>query len=504
MAGNLSRLEHIVVLMLENRSLDNMLGWLYADQNNVPPRNLPPPAAGQQPSYDGLVANHYFNLTDLQHPAQARQVFATRGTRGAAGCGPFNMPNPDPAELFDNMNFQIFGTKHPAANQQATMNGFIVDYQTARDNTVANADTIMQSYSPEQVTAISGLARNYAVSDRWFASSPTQTLPNRAFVHAGTSLGRVNDFILFEGLESLFGLVYDTKTIFNVLHDAGISWGIYCGESAGDVPISMTLFQLRQLWNPIISAGRVSTFARFQEQAADGSLPAYSFLEPRWLEQPTDQLPPHDVCAGDRYIADVYNAVRTGRNWDRTLLIVMYDENGGTYDHVPTVYGATPPDAKSDPGEEGFGFRRFGVRVPAVFVSPWIAPGTVFRSPTGVPFDHSSVPATILDWKGISRAALPSARVAAAPSFEEVLSLAAPRADAPAITASCATGPVDNVPLHAPPNKLQQVIALSATYYARGHLSAHEFEAFLFSLISREAIKDQLASLPWPEHLRQA
>lgn len=504
MAGDLSQLQHVVVLMLENRSLDNLLGWLYADQGNVPPRNLPPPPPGQAPDYAGLVEERYFNLTSLANPTQARKVFATRGTQGTADYGPFNIPSPDPNELFDHMNVQIFGTSAPAPGQPAAMNGFVVDYQTAKDNTIANADSIMECYSPEQVTALSGLARSYAVSDRWFASCPTETLPNRGFVHAGTSLGRVNDFVLEDGLDTLFGLVYDAPTIFGVLQSAGVSWGIYCGESVGDVPISMTLFQMRELWDPAISAGRILGFQQFQQQAADGTLPAYSFIEPRWLEQPTDQLPPHDVCAGDRYVAAVWQAVSTGKNWDRTLLILTHDEHGGTYDHIPTVYGATPPDAASDPGAEGFDFRRFGVRVPTVLVSPLIEAGTVFRSSAAVPYDHTSIPATILDWQGLDRSLLPSARVAAAPSFADVLSLRTPRTDLPSIFAACGTPPSDNVPLSAPPNKLQRIIALLGTYYAHGRMSAFEFEAFLASLISRGAIKDHLASLPWPEHLRQA
>lgn len=497
MAADLSRLEHIVVLMLENRSLDNLLGWLYADGNNQPPRNVPAPPPGQNPAYDGLVANRYFNLTSLDNPAHARKVFATRGTQGTPAYGPYNVPNPDPNELFDNMNVQLFGTKHPAPGQVPSMSGFVADYATARNN--SNPDKVMECYSPEQLTAISSLARNFAVSDRWFASAPTQTLPNRSFVHAGTSLGRVNDFNLGQGLGSLFGLNYDTKTIYGVLQNANVSWGIFCGETVADVPISMTLFQMRELWDERLHAGRISSFAQFQQRARDGSLPAYSFIEPSWLEEPTDQLPPHDVCAGDRYIARVYEAVSTGRNWDRTLLIVTYDEHGGTYDHVPPPNGAAPPDAASNPGEEHFDFRRFGVRVPAVFASPLVDAGIVFRSPAAVPFDHTSIPATILDWKRIPRSALPSARVALAPSFAEVLTRDNPRTDHPAIAATCPTSLTDNVPLAAPPNKLQQIIALSATYFAQGgHLSAREFETFLFSLISRDAIKNHLAGLAWP------
>jgi phospholipase C len=121
----------------------------------------------------------------------------------------------------------------------------------------------------------------------------------------------------------------------------------------------------------------------------------------------------------------MYETLRTGPGWPGTLLVITYDEHGGCYDHVPPPWGAVPPD--NNTGEFGFGFDRFGVRVPAVLVSPLIAPGTVYRVPAGgTPLDHTSILKTVEQrWN------LPAltARDKAAPGFGDVLTLAAPRND---------------------------------------------------------------------------
>ena len=131
--------------------------------------------------------------------------------------------------------------------------------------------------------------------------------------------------------------------------------------------------------------------------AASGNLPAYSFIEPRYFanpvlrKMPNDQHPPHDVAYGESLIASVYNAVRSGPGWKNTLLVVTYDEHGGCYDHVVPP-AATPPGSAAS---AGFDFDRFGVRVPAVIVSPWVPKGSVIRPPGPTPFDHTSIIATL-------------------------------------------------------------------------------------------------------------
>jgi phospholipase C len=414
MGGNLARIQHIVVVMLENRSFDNMLGFLYADKGNVPPLNLP---ALDPASFDGLLpptnSDVFWNPsnTDFFSTAgtAADRVFASSGTTGTA---PFTVPNPDPNELFSNFNFQIFGTQTPAENQQPTMLGFLVDYLIATGNDLNAAQRIMQSYSPSQVPVLSRLATSYAVCDRWFGSVPAQTWPNRGFVHTGTARGQVSNASPF---------AYNTETIYEVLQKTGNSWGIYKDA----VLPSLTKLQYPRLG---LFPFHFHQFAQFQVDARNGTLPSYSYVEPSFAIEPNDQHSPHNVTDGERFLAEVWAAVSTGAHWAQTLLVITYDEHGGCYDHVPPPWGAVIPDAASNPGAQGFRFNRFGVRVPAVVISPLIEAGTVFRSPTGVPFDHTSILATLRDWLAIPDSAmLSSQRIKAAPTLEFLITRDQPR-----------------------------------------------------------------------------
>ena len=118
-----------------------------------------------------------------------------------------------------------------------------------------------------------------------------------------------------------------------------------------------------------------SRLRRFKQDCASGNLAPYTFLEPSFLVDPNDEHPPHDVVAGEQFLYDIWQAVSQSPAWPETLLMITYDEHGGTYDHVHPPFGAATPDAKSNPGQEGFTFNRFGVRVPTVLVSPWIQGG---------------------------------------------------------------------------------------------------------------------------------
>jgi phospholipase C len=334
------------------------------------------------------------------------------------------VPDPDPQELFDHMNQQLFGTKTPIQDQQATMSGFLEDYATA--NGVHNPDQIMQSYSPDQVRVLSSLAREFAVCDRWFGSAPCQTLPNRAFAHAGTSCGRVNncngnvDDCWFPPMS-----VYNTQTIFNVLEKTDHSWKVY---NDTELP-SLTRIQFyKYLDDPVLEL-HFRDFDDFIEDAKSGSLPEYAFIEPSFKFEPNDQHPAHNVLAGERFLYDIWTAVSTGPKWRSTLLLITYDEHGGCYDHCPPPWTATPPDKKKPQQPFDFKFDRYGPRVPAVLVSPYIRPGTVFRSSSAaVEYDHTSILATIRDWLSIPKSKmLRSRRVAKAPTLFDVLTLDEPR-----------------------------------------------------------------------------
>jgi phospholipase C len=279
------------------------------------------------------------------------------------------------------------------------MDGFVADYinnfvaTQGREPVREEYEVVMGGFSPEMLPVTSTIARNFAVYDAWFCGVPSQTFCNRAFFNASTSSGFVTNDGGPEGY--LKWLRNDAPTIFSRLEDAGISWTVYFDESQ---VISLTGFinepALRPYWKT-----RFFGMKKFHEDVAAGTLPAYSFIEPRLIFDHNDMHPPvasfeidiadgdqilvgavDDVRAGEKLLHEVYMAIRnsaapTGSNAMNTMLLVTFDEHGGTYDHVPPP-AAVPPGPVTDP-EMGFGFDRLGVRVPAIVVSAWTRAGTI-------------------------------------------------------------------------------------------------------------------------------
>jgi phospholipase C len=434
----LGQIKHVVVVMFENRSLDNLCGWLYS--TGTPPSLFLP--NGSATTFNGLNTT-IFNPANKAYfdGAPADKVFVTQGTTSST------VPNPDPEETFDNVSQQLCGPAGCQTPPVYPMQGFIVNYDDA--TSADNVAQIMQAYSPGQVPVLSQLAKSYAISDAWFASVPSQTWPNRAFAHAGTSNGRVNNG------EPPDPLKWNVETIFNVLTRCNISWSVY---SDTILTPSLTRTMFPQLWDFHLD-GQFRGFPDFEDACAKNALPAYSFIEPSFLLDPNDAHPPHDVEAAEQYLSRIWQAVSTSKGWNETLLLITFDEHGGCHDHVFPPSGAVPPD--STPGDEGFGFDRFGVRVPTILVSPYIKAGTVFRTNTAVPYDHTSILATLRDWLSIPAAdMLPSKRIAAAPTVEQVLTLTTPRSDLPIVSPlNVSTTVVSNAE---PLNSLQRSIVSGA------------------------------------------
>lgn len=402
MANQLSSIKHVVQLMMENRSFDQMLGFLYADDGNKSP------TTGDK--FDGLTGNE-FNLDDTGRAVKVYKITP-------ASPHPYFMPGADPGEGFQNTNYQLFSGFDPQAGAVAKNDGFVVNFKAAiasdlarhYNDTLPGTDPseIMGMYTPEMLPVMSALAKGFAVCDRWFCSAPTQTIPNRAFAAAGTSQGHLDNHVKVFTCPSIFGRFSDKK----------LDWAIY-GYNRD--PMTRMDFPDTQSADP----SHFGHFRDFQERAANGTLPCYTFLEPSFGAGGNSQHPNYDVALGEKLMHDVYYALRKGKAWNDTLLIITYDEHGGNYDHVPPPANATPPD--DSVGEFGFDFKRFGVRVPALLISPRIAAGTVFRPKTGT-VDHTSVLRTLEErWK------LPAltARDKAAASLGDVLTLKAARKDDP-------------------------------------------------------------------------
>jgi phospholipase C len=401
MPSQLAKIEHIVQVMLENRSFDHMLGFLYADRGNVS-------LAGQP--FDGLTGQEW-NPDDTGRQIGVHAIQATDPH-------PYLMPGADPGEGFLNTNYQLFSTDDPLPGAVPANMGFVINFKSAIASDLARhySDTlpgtqaadIMGMYTPELLPVLCGLARGYAVCDVWFASVPTMTMPNRAFAAAATSQGHLDDT----------PKAYTCPTIFGRLSDKGVDWAIY-GYNRD--PLTRHTF-------PDTTGADDSHFGHFrdfQQRAAAGTLPAYTFLEPSWDAAGNSQHPNYDVARGEQFLHDIYVALRDGKAWNSTLLIITYDEHGGNYDHVAPPSSATPP-GDGTVGEYGFDFTRFGLRVPAVLVSPLIAVGTVFRG--SGPIDHTSVLRTISERWGTEPL---TDRDRAAASLADVVTLTRPRTDDP-------------------------------------------------------------------------
>lgn len=400
MANQLSSIKYIVQLMLENRSFDQMLGFLYESSGNK--------SASGEP-FEGLTGNES-NPDDT-----GRQVKVFKIDHTAKH--PYLMPGADPGEGFHNTNYQLFSTDIPAHGTVPKNQGFVINFKASIASDLAkhykdtlpgtDASEIMGMYSPEMLPVMSALAKGFAVCDHWFSSAPTQTIPNRAFAAAATSQGHLDNQVK----------VFTCPSIFGLLSKKNIDWAIYGYNRDPLTRLDYTDIQTA-------AESHFGHFRDFQARAAAGKLPPYTFLEPSWGAAGNSQHPNYDVAVGEQLLHDVYYALRNGPGWNDTLLAITYDEHGGNYDHVAPPWGAVPPD--NSVGEWGFDFNRFGVRIPALLISPRIAPGRVFRTKNGT-IDHTSLLKTVEQRWGLGPL---TARDKAAPDLGDVLT-EKPRTDDP-------------------------------------------------------------------------
>lgn len=414
-AQGLSRdhaMDHVVLVLFENRSLDNLLGHLYGPDDGV--------------TFEGLAGK------DLSNPVPA---WAEHQPPDGSGIVPVHVatdmdaPNPDSGEEWYHTNTQVFGVldEHnrfagpdtmaapwnaPAAGQAPTMDGFVTDYiswftwEMGRQPTYDEYAQIMAVYTPQQVPVLNGLAREFGTFDHWYSEVPSQTFMNRSFWLAGTCSptptgGTINS-------PATHWLHDNTaETLFDRLEAHGRTWKVYIKEPS---PLSFTgLIHWPRLRNRF--ATHFVPFEEFKSDAAAGTLPDFSFIEPnlvlghgdyhpaegqslvKGLDLPVD--PPSSILSGEVFLSELFETYRamaspTGANVYNTTLFIGWDEPGGTYDHVPPG-AVTPPGLPPVPGQFGFTFDRSGYRVPAIVVSPWVATGSVY----GDEHRHTSLLATL-------------------------------------------------------------------------------------------------------------
>ncbi len=358
------KVDHIVVVMLENRSFDHMLGYLKL-------------VRGRE-DIDGLTGAE----TNMAPDGHRRAVYPLEGFTAFEG------EAEDPDHSGGSVDEQLEGDN----------GGFVANF--ARYNEVAarrlgipprDPRLVMGYYTHEQLPVYDYLAEEFCVCDRWFSSVPGATWPNRLYAVAGQAEGTRDDpqlprlplfaqasFVRYLREEDWRWYSFDPATLRCV--DPAYRFSHH--DRFGFVD-TRKLTPVEEAVGELTEAGD-----SFLEDAAAGKLPAVSWIDPRFKDlrvlgpDSNDDHPPSDVTAGQHLVLSVYHALRAGPAWKKTLMIVTYDEHGGFYDHVP------PPPI---PGEKA-PFDRYGVRVPALVISPWVERGGVAHTV----FDHTSIIKTIL------------------------------------------------------------------------------------------------------------
>ncbi len=393
MPPGLDALKHIVVLMMENRSFDHMLGGLKA----------------QDPRIDGLTGNEG-NPDTAGNMAKVQPLAQFQGQL-----------DPDPDHHFPAVDLQIFGGD---PNRVANMQGFVKSYFHQQQD-VQHSQKIMYYFTPDKLPVLTTLATEFAVFNGWFSSIPGPTICNRAFAHYGTSFGQVSMDIFY--VKEPYKSIYERMINANPARTAKI---YYYDQSSSTMEIVNLLQHVPQLFG---------TYDQFLADCKKGTLPDYCFVEPNYSdhdgdngeELANDQHPDHHVQAGEVFIAAVYNAIKQNPDlWRSTALLIVYDEHGGIYDHVAPP--ACMPDGfvaqANDTGTGmAFKFDRLGVRVPAILVSPWVPKGTVV---SGRVFEHASLPATATKFF-LGDYDQRSPREKAADTFLDLLSSPTMRTDCP-------------------------------------------------------------------------
>ncbi len=329
----LPKFDHIVVVMLENHSFDNILGTLGKGDGFRLSKGGVPKATNP----DG----------------QGNLVHA------------FHMPTPclrnaKPVQCWDASHLQY---------DNGTNQGFV---------TSPSGPVAMGYWTKADMPFTGGLAQTYPIADRYFGSVLAQTYPNRRYLMSGTSLGLINDS-LTKGLPP-------NGTIFNSLNKYNISWKNYYSS------LPTAYIYIDQASDPAITKNIVK-IGQFFTDCQSGTLPAFSLVDPDFGNSSEED--PQDIQYGDEFLASVVNAVTSGPNWSKTLLVWTYDEHGGYYDHVVPPRAVTPddvpPDITAATGGLGAlqqgGFDRYGFRVPAGLVSPYAKADYVSH----VTYDHTSI-----------------------------------------------------------------------------------------------------------------
>ena len=471
--------DHLFVLMLENRAFDHMLGFSGITGYDA--------ETGGSTQINGLTGSEVNTFNGKTYPVSKEADYV--------------MPV-DPGHEFNNVLEQLCGPgatyqsggAYPAINNT----GFVASYVASGGN--ANPDEVMKCFTPGQLPVLSALAREFALCDNWHASMPGPTWPNRMFVHAASSGGLDHSPTTDEIVEweTIGGFQFKAGSIFDALGKKGMSRRLYAGD---DFPMvaalkGIGLFDIRHYGN-------------FAADLGQPTYPyGYVFLEPSYdvlneYKNSTSQHPLTDITLGEGLIKETYEAIRNSPHWNRSVLIITWDEHGGFYDHaIPpgaVAPGDTAPEDKFN--QYGFTFQQYGPRVPAIVVSPLVPKNVIDHRL----YDHASIPATIEALFGVSAL---TQRDAKANRLDALLSLNTARLDTPTTLPAPAAAPAG------PAVMKMSVPDLSATVAVRPDATVNEgtLPAVIHSALRqdlemspdrRAEILKRVRSIKTREHARQ-
>ncbi|PYI04733.1 phosphoesterase [Aspergillus sclerotiicarbonarius CBS 121057] len=397
-----SKIKSVVVLVMENRSVDNLLGGQTLQGLENPINN-------------GTYCNPY-NVTDL-----------SEGTVCSAARD-YDSVTDDPDHAVYGNNFEFYGTFNPDNSAIAqgkltpSQQGFVQEQlrlYSADANLTELSVQVMNYYTEDQVPVLTSLVQNYVVFNHWHSDIPGPTDPNRAALVSGTSYGHGDNDDAFS--EHAF----PQRSIFQQLTETDHSWINYYDTAGGTGP-DAGFFNWTYTTN---NTDKIQPLANFYTDAAAGSLPEFTYINPSCCGVGTNSMHPSGLISdGEKLIKDVYDALRAGPQWGETLFILSFDETGGFHDHVPPplaprpdnrTYTATTPSGES----YTFEFNRLGGRIPTFLISPWVGKGYVEQKGTNVEGETVSYSASsILRTLGYLWDFEPfTPRVEDAPSFEHLV-----------------------------------------------------------------------------------
>jgi phospholipase C len=402
----MTSINHVFVLMLENRSFDHMLGFSGITGKDA--------VTDLSTSVDGLTGSETNSYQDTAYKVSKPADFMMTVSPGHEF--------PDVLEQLSGQDAKYApGGQYPPINESGYVTNFV------QSGGKSSPGDIMKCFDPSQLPVLTALASNFVVCDNWFSSLPGPTWPNRFFMLAASSSGLDHSPTPAEMIqwETLLGFKFQNGSIF----DRKISWRIY---AEGDLCLAHALSG--------IHFGDITPYSHFSSDINSAGYPAqFTLIEPNYGHVATDykggtsQHPLDDVSSGETLIKTTYEAIRNSPIWNTSLLIVTWDEHGGFYDHAAPLPAIAPGDAPQfiSSNKFGFNFKQYGTRVPAIIISPLI-PGNLIDRRI---YDHSSVPATV---EQVYKIAPMTQRDAQANHLLPLVSLTSPRADTPTTLPSSA------------------------------------------------------------------